>query len=221
MWYSNGMFNYMLKAEFVTLVSLKVPSGSCVWVFVRVFFLRWERALTCFPSFPPSYVRAEVLAGFINGLFLLFISFFIFSEAVERLVEPPEVKHERLLVVSILGFLVNLIGIFIFQHGGAGGHHGHSHGGGAGDHGHGHGHSHGGGGHGHSHSGSDHQIMKGVRAGLAVLCSKPNFMVPTFFVVIVITMFLYFLRCSCTFWRTHWAALVSSSPPSSCISLGG
>ena len=38
------------------------------------------------------YVRAEVLAGFINGLFLLFISFFIFSEAVERLVEPPEVK---------------------------------------------------------------------------------------------------------------------------------
>jgi zinc transporter 5/7 len=46
----------------------------------------------------------------VNGLFLLFISFFIFSEAVERAIEPPEVKHERLLVVSILGFLVNLIG---------------------------------------------------------------------------------------------------------------
>jgi len=125
-----------------------------------------------------GYVRAEILAGFINGLFLLFISFFIFSEAVERLVEPPEVKHERLLPVSIAGFIVNLIGIFIFQHGGAG--HGHSHGGGGGDshghshgnesnhHGHshgdghshnkGHGHSH----HGHSHEGSDSQIMKGV-----------------------------------------------------------
>ena len=48
-------------------------------------------------------------------MFLLFISFFIFSEAVERLVEPPEVKHERLLVVSVLGFIVNLVGIFIFQ----------------------------------------------------------------------------------------------------------
>ena len=34
---------------------------------------------------------------------------------MERLVEPPEVKHERLLVVSILGFLVNLVGIFVFQ----------------------------------------------------------------------------------------------------------
>ncbi len=28
MWYSNEMFHYMSKAEFVTLVSLKVPSGS-------------------------------------------------------------------------------------------------------------------------------------------------------------------------------------------------
>lgn len=87
-----------------------------------------------------GYVRAEVLAGFVNSLFLLFIAFFIMSEAVERAIEPPEVKHERLFVVSVLGLLVNLVGIYAFQHGG----HGHSHGGG-------HGHSHGGGGHGHSH----------------------------------------------------------------------
>ena len=33
--------------------------------------------------FIDSYVRAEILAGFINALFLLFIAFFIFSEAVE------------------------------------------------------------------------------------------------------------------------------------------
>ncbi|GBN64700.1 putative zinc transporter protein DDB_G0291141 [Araneus ventricosus] len=98
--------------------------------------------------YPYGYVRAEVLAGFVNGLFLLFIAFFIFSEAVERAIEPPEVKHERLFVVSVLGFLVNLVGIFAFQHG-----HGHSHGGD--DHGHSHGsshnHEHGPHGHGHSH----------------------------------------------------------------------
>lgn len=93
-----------------------------------------------------GYVRAEVLAGFVNSLFLLFIAFFIMSEAVERAIEPPEVKHERLFVVSVLGLLVNLVGIFAFHHGG----HGHSHGGG------GHGHSHGGGGHGHSHGGGGH-----------------------------------------------------------------
>nr|CAD7263497.1 unnamed protein product [Timema shepardi] len=114
-------------------------------------------------KFSYGYVRAEVLAGFVNGLFLLFIAFFIMSEAVERAIEPPEVKHERLFVVSVLGLLVNLVGIYAFQHG-----HGHSHGGSS------HGHSHGGGSshshnnvynHGHDvgdFSGSDSQIMKGV-----------------------------------------------------------
>ncbi|XP_067639932.1 zinc transporter 7 [Eurosta solidaginis] len=134
-------------------------------------------------KFSYGYVRAEVLAGFVNSLFLLFIAFFILSEGVERLIEPPEVKHERLFVVSVLGLLVNLVGIYAFQHGHGhshgGGGHGHSHGGGGSGgsaHGHtqvinnhndvnnhhqsitldgGHGHSHGGGGHGHSHGGID------------------------------------------------------------------
>ncbi|XP_043079033.1 zinc transporter 7 isoform X2 [Puntigrus tetrazona] len=103
-------------------------------------------------SFSYGYVRAEVLAGFVNGLFLIFTAFFIFSEGVERALEPPDVHHERLLPVSIAGLLVNLVGIFVFQHGG----HGHSHGGEGHGHSHslfngsvGHGHSHGG--HGHSH----------------------------------------------------------------------
>ncbi|KAM3619906.1 uncharacterized protein V6R79_015610 [Siganus canaliculatus] len=101
-------------------------------------------------SFSYGYVRAEVLAGFVNGLFLIFTAFFIFSEGVERALEPPDVHHDRLLPVSVAGLIVNLIGIFVFQHGG----HGHSHGEG------GHGHSHslfnGSLNHGHSHGGSDH-----------------------------------------------------------------
>lgn len=98
--------------------------------------------------FSYGYGRAEVMAGFVNGLFLVFVAFFIFSEAVERALHPPEVKHERLFVVSVLGFFVNLIGIFVFHHGGASGH-GHSHS-------HGHGHSHGHSSHGHSHGHSSH-----------------------------------------------------------------
>lgn len=101
-------------------------------------------------AFSYGYVRAEVLAGFVNGLFLIFTAFFIFSEGVERALEPPDVHHERLLPVSVAGLLVNLVGIFVFQHGG----HGHSHG----DEGHGHSHSlfNGSVGHGHSHGGHGH-----------------------------------------------------------------
>lgn len=148
------------------------------YIFIQVI-AKWRAT----DQFTYGFVRAEVLSGFLNGLFLLFIAFFILSEAVERVMEPPEVKHERLFLVSVLGFLVNLVGIFVFQHGGAHGHshggdsHGHSHG--HDDHGHslfgGHGHSHGESNHGHSHNGSNHfhahsdvsgggssQIMRGV-----------------------------------------------------------
>ncbi|KAM4629432.1 zinc transporter 7 isoform 2-T3 [Polymixia lowei] len=106
-------------------------------------------------SFSYGYVRAEVLAGFVNGLFLIFTAFFIFSEGVERALEPPDVHHERLLPVSVAGLLVNLVGIFVFQHGG----HGHSHG----DEGHGHSHSlfNGSVNHGHSYSAQDHRDKHG------------------------------------------------------------
>ncbi|XP_031555001.1 zinc transporter 7-like [Actinia tenebrosa] len=103
--------------------------------------------------FSYGYGRAEVMAGFVNGLFLIFVAFFIFSEAVERALHPPEVKHERLFIISVLGLFVNLIGIFVFQHGQ--GDHGHSHGGHGHSHG-GHGHSHGGHGHSHGHSEDSH-----------------------------------------------------------------
>ena len=42
------------------------------------------------------YVRAEVLAGFVNALFLLFIGFFILSEAVE--VEQNSIMYRTIIV---------------------------------------------------------------------------------------------------------------------------
>lgn len=74
------------------------------------------------------------------------------KEAIERALEPPEVHHERLFVISVMGFIVNLVGIFVFQHGGQCNHdhsHGHNHDHNHGDHSHSHSHSHT---HSHSHS---------------------------------------------------------------------
>jgi len=122
--------------------------------------------------FTYGYVRAEVMTGFLNGIFLVFIAFFILSEAIERMFEPPEIHHERLFVISVLGFIVNLVGIFVFQHGGDHGHshgggssHGHSHGSSNNHHGHSHdnnhGHSHDD--HGHSHdSKGENKIFEGI-----------------------------------------------------------
>jgi hypothetical protein len=54
-----------------------------------------------------SYDRVEVLSGFINGLFLVVIGLFVFSEAVGRLFEPPEINTERLLVSETIIHSVN------------------------------------------------------------------------------------------------------------------
>uniref|UniRef100_A0A7N6FHX0 Zinc transporter n=1 Tax=Anabas testudineus TaxID=64144 RepID=A0A7N6FHX0_ANATE len=112
--------------------------------------------------FSYGYGRVEILSGFINGLFLMVIAFFVFMESVTRVLDPPNVNTDMLTPVSVGGLLVNLVGICAFSHAHSHGH-GHSHGG----HGHGgHGHSgHGHGGHGHSHSsggGGMNANMRGV-----------------------------------------------------------
>ncbi|KAG0343793.1 putative zinc transporter msc2 [Podila humilis] len=99
-------------------------------------------------TFTYGYNRIETLSGFSNGIFLSLISIFIVIEAIERLVHPPEMNTHRLLLVSFLGFVVNMVGIFAFNHGHA---HGHSHG-------HGHGHDH----HGHDHGHGHNANMQGV-----------------------------------------------------------
>ncbi|KAH0618375.1 hypothetical protein JD844_017512 [Phrynosoma platyrhinos] len=108
-------------------------------------------------AFSYGYVRAEVLAGFVNGLFLIFTAFFIFSEGVEVCNENGH-EHSHSLFNGAL------------SHGHSHGGHGHSH---DSKHDHGHGHSHG-----HSHgqsqdychddhpiemaAGSSKQILEGV-----------------------------------------------------------
>ncbi|CEQ41147.1 SPOSA6832_02850, partial [Sporobolomyces salmonicolor] len=85
--------------------------------------------------FTYGYSRVETLSGFANGLFLCLISIFIVFEAIQRLLDPPEMNTGQLLTVSAVGLGVNLVGMVATGHG----HHGHSHGGGGG---HSHGHSH-------------------------------------------------------------------------------
>ncbi|GAA5874662.1 hypothetical protein JCM3774_004776 [Rhodotorula dairenensis] len=84
-----------------------------------------------------GYSRVETLSGFANGVFLCLISVFIVFEAIQRLINPPEMNTGQLLTVSAVGLAVNLVGMIA-----TGGHHGHSHGGGGGGGGHAHGHSH-------------------------------------------------------------------------------
>ncbi|XP_061475666.1 proton-coupled zinc antiporter SLC30A5 isoform X2 [Rhineura floridana] len=100
--------------------------------------------------FSYGFGRVEILSGFINGLFLMVIAFFVFTESVARLVDPPDIDTNMLTPVSVGGLIVNLVGICAFSHA-------HSHGPSRGGcHVHDHSHSHHGHGHSHSHSHSDY-----------------------------------------------------------------
>ncbi len=62
-----------------------------------------------------GFYRVEILAAFLNGMLLLFISFYIFYEAYQRLVHPQEIKGLFMLIVAAIGLLANGVGITILR----------------------------------------------------------------------------------------------------------
>ncbi len=59
--------------------------------------------------------RAEVLAAFLNGIFLLPIVGFIIFEAVERFINPEEILSLYMFIIALLGLAVNVASILILR----------------------------------------------------------------------------------------------------------
>ncbi|ESQ47007.1 hypothetical protein EUTSA_v10027647mg [Eutrema salsugineum] len=77
--------------------------------------------------------RFEVLSGYVNAVFLVLVGALIVLESIERILDPQEISTNSLLVVSVGGLLVNVVGLIFFHeehhhaHGGSGCTHSHSH----------------------------------------------------------------------------------------------
>jgi cobalt-zinc-cadmium efflux system protein len=54
-----------------------------------------------------GYYRAEIIAAFLNGIFLWAVVVFIFYEAVQRLQQPTEVQSLNMLIIAVIGLLAN------------------------------------------------------------------------------------------------------------------
>jgi cobalt-zinc-cadmium efflux system protein len=59
--------------------------------------------------------RAEIVAAFVNGLFLLFVVAIISYEAVLRIIHPEEVLSLHMLMIALVGLAVNLVSIGILH----------------------------------------------------------------------------------------------------------
>ncbi|MDX1404168.1 MAG: cation diffusion facilitator family transporter [Woeseiaceae bacterium] len=64
-----------------------------------------------------GYQRFQILAAFVNGLSLLVIVGWILIEAIQRIIEPPDVIGQMMLAVAGAGLLVNVV-VFTIIHGG-------------------------------------------------------------------------------------------------------
>jgi cation diffusion facilitator family transporter len=78
-------------------------------------------------TYPFGFGRYEILSGFTNATLLLLVAVFVFFEAIERVMEPPSIDQNYLVGVSVLGLVVNIVGLFMFSSDGHA--HSHSHGG--------------------------------------------------------------------------------------------
>lgn len=54
-----------------------------------------------------GYYRAEILAAFLNGIFLWAVAVFIFYQAILRIQKPAEVESLNMLIIAILGLMAN------------------------------------------------------------------------------------------------------------------
>ncbi|MFQ6064526.1 MAG: cation diffusion facilitator family transporter [Candidatus Bathyarchaeia archaeon] len=54
-----------------------------------------------------GYYRVEILAAFLNGIFLWAVAAFIFYEAIQRVQQPTPVESLNMLIIAVLGLVAN------------------------------------------------------------------------------------------------------------------
>ncbi|HYK74447.1 MAG TPA: cation diffusion facilitator family transporter [Pseudoneobacillus sp.] len=64
-----------------------------------------------------GFKRFEIIAAALNGITLILIAFYIFYEAYDRFLTPPDVQSGGMLIISTIGLFVNIIAAWILMKG--------------------------------------------------------------------------------------------------------
>src|SRR5438046_2051331 len=60
-----------------------------------------------------GFYRVEILVALLNGVFLVLVALYIFYEAYHRVLNPPPVKADWMLLVAVIGLLANITSAYI------------------------------------------------------------------------------------------------------------
>ncbi|MGM9943940.1 MAG: cation diffusion facilitator family transporter [Lysinibacillus sp.] len=91
-------------------------SDSISLAIALIAFTLGEKAANSKKTF--GYKRFEVLAVVLNGVTLVLIAVFIFYEAIQRFMYPPQVASTGMLIIAIIGLLINIVVAWIMMRGG-------------------------------------------------------------------------------------------------------
>lgn len=62
-----------------------------------------------------GYKRIEILAALLNAVVLVAISFYLFYEAYERLLDPQPIQGKLMFIVATIGLLANFFSVYLLQ----------------------------------------------------------------------------------------------------------
>ena len=62
-----------------------------------------------------GYKRAEILAALFNACTLVVVSFFLFKEAIVRLIHPHPINSLLMLAAAIAGLIANIVSVFLLK----------------------------------------------------------------------------------------------------------
>jgi cobalt-zinc-cadmium efflux system protein len=117
-----------LKAGSVGLIADAMHNLSDViaMVIALIAIVYSEKKAT--PQMTFGYVRAEMMAGFINSIFLVGAMFYIIYESVMKFIHPEDVSGVIMMSVAGVALLANAVSVFILRGAGVGHSHKHDHG---------------------------------------------------------------------------------------------
>jgi len=92
---------------------MMTDAGGLALALIAIRFA--ERPAT--PQKTYGYVRMEVLSALTNAVVLLLLTIYIFYEAYQRFLSPPEILGGPMLVVAVVGLAVNLISMKLLSAG--------------------------------------------------------------------------------------------------------
>lgn len=62
-----------------------------------------------------GYKRAEIVAAFLNSVFLIAVCIYLAFESIKRLINPDSINSDFMLFAAIFAFIVNIASVFVLK----------------------------------------------------------------------------------------------------------